>query len=192
MPEQELLSLRAYAQRIGVKPSTVSRAVSKGSLPVVTTKDGRKLIDPVAASAARRNNPNRQLGHGGKPDRAIRQQVIWRARRETGFTPEQAAILSVMRSRWPALMRNLMRRLGSAELAQARAVAALSELVEYMAVALHHDFNAAGIQEYGDALEPPTHLDWSPEIEEQMDTALDVLDDDDYDPLLDAGHAARP
>ena len=52
MPMQHLMSFRAYADRIGLNVSSVSRAVAKGHIPTVEV-DGERRIDPVAADSAR-------------------------------------------------------------------------------------------------------------------------------------------
>ena len=66
-----LMSFRAYANHIGVHPSSVSRAVARGRLPTVL-RDGVHLIDPVAADAvrrARKEDParRRRSARSGRP-----------------------------------------------------------------------------------------------------------------------------
>ena len=51
-PNRRLLSMRAYAQRIGVNVSTISRQVADGVIPI-RYEQGRKGIDPDEADAAR-------------------------------------------------------------------------------------------------------------------------------------------
>ena len=51
-PKRRLLSMRAYARRIGVNVSTISRQVEDGVIPVHYDQ-GRKDIDPDEADEAR-------------------------------------------------------------------------------------------------------------------------------------------
>ncbi len=51
-PNRRLLSMRAYARRIGVNVSTISRQVADGVIPI-RHEQGRKGIDPDEADAAR-------------------------------------------------------------------------------------------------------------------------------------------
>ncbi|MER9529579.1 hypothetical protein NKI89_07170 [Mesorhizobium sp. M0309] len=156
-----LLTMSAYAATIGVNPSTVSRAVERGSLPVVVLSDGRRMIDRQAADAARRQNSNIKNGHGGRPDRAERRRSTWRAKSATGFDPAILAALHVMRGRWPTLIRKAMAVLGAAEIDQARAVLSLSEMVAYLAALVHEERNRAGVWDWRKVVEDEPKMSWT-------------------------------
>ncbi|RUU86108.1 hypothetical protein EOB59_29955 [Mesorhizobium sp. M7A.F.Ca.MR.176.00.0.0] len=156
-----LMSLAEYARTIGVNASTISRAVSKGSLPVVLLSDGRRMIDREAADTARRLNGNISTGHGGKPDRTQRRLSAWKARREDGFDPAVKALLCVMRSDWPELARKAMQICGADELNQARAVVVLRAMTEIAGGSLHTMNNAARVWDFRTTLTPIPELSWS-------------------------------
>ncbi|MFD1983532.1 hypothetical protein ACFSOZ_12715 [Mesorhizobium newzealandense] len=202
------MSFSQYADAIGVNPSTVSRAVAKGAIPVVKLADGKRLIDRAAADSARRRNGNISSGHGGRADRTVRRHATWKARTETGFEPSVLAILNVMRSLWPPLMKQAMSVLGAAEIDQARAVLALAEMSAYLAAMVHQE--SSKCWDYRKVLEPsalPTFEDeearafylkwcdtegagaaWIDEIEgDGLPGGMEVAD-----LMCDAGHAARP
>lgn len=148
-----LMTFAQYAEAIGVNPSTISRAVQRGSVPCVELADGRKMIDRAAADTARRRNSNITSGHGGKPDRAERRLSTWKAQRSTGFDPAVRACLNVMQTEWPDLMRRSMALLGADEMNQARAVLVLEELVGCIACTTHSPHNQSRVHDYRDAIE---------------------------------------
>lgn len=157
---ENLVTIAAYARHVGVNASVISRAIGRGKLPHVVV-DGRKMIDRAEADSARRRNGNISRGHGGRPDRCIRQQSRWKARSTTGFDPAVAACLDTMRMHWPTLLAEAMELLGSNEIDQARAVLALNELVEWLSCTTHQDINRAGNGDYRDPLEPIVNPDWT-------------------------------
>ena len=168
--QQQFVSQAEYARRIGVNPSTISRQVKSGRIPTVADEGGTPMIDVAAANSARRRNPNISGGHGGRPDRAIRRAVAFRARHSTGYDPAQRAMLCVMRSAWPDLVRKAMHVLGADEMNAARAVLAVQELVDCMAVVLHSDLNASRLWDYREALVPLPELNWvDPEVQAWFD-----------------------
>ncbi|MEI8715870.1 hypothetical protein [Mesorhizobium sp. ISC11] len=161
-----LMTFAAYADAIGVHASTVSRGVQKGTIPVVELADGRRLIDRTAADSARRRNSNIVTGHGGRPDRTLRKASEWKARQSNGYDPAVMACLCVMRTAWPDLVRKAMALLGADELNQARAVITVRDLVDTLAVAVHHDFNAGRVFDFREPLTPIPELTWaSPEVQ---------------------------
>ncbi|MDG4902778.1 MULTISPECIES: hypothetical protein [unclassified Mesorhizobium] len=138
-----LMTFAEYAAAIGVNASTVSRAVTKGSIPVVELADGRRMIDREAADKARRENTNIRFGHGGRADRAIRRETLWKRKNETGYNPQVRAILNFMLRAWPTAMQHGMAVLGAEEVDQARALLTLRELIGFLAVSHHDDAREA-------------------------------------------------
>ena len=121
------------------------------------------------AQSARRRNGNIARGHGGKPDRALRRKSEWKARETDGFDPAARACLNVMRSGWPHLIRKAMAVLGADDMNAARAVLALRELVEWLAVSVHNDFNRGGVRDFRDALAPIPAMQWPPDVQAWFD-----------------------
>ncbi|MER8465992.1 hypothetical protein [Mesorhizobium sp. M1396] len=161
-----LLTMSAFAATIGVNPSTISRAVERGSLPVVVLADGRRMIDRQAADAARRQNSNIKNGHGGRPDRAERRRSSWRAKSTDGYDPAVKACLAVMTAEWPSLIREAMEVLGASELDQARAVIAVEDLTATLACAVHQDINRSRIHDFRLPLPDRPVLAWSADVKE--------------------------
>jgi hypothetical protein len=157
--QADLMTIAAYARHCGVSASAISRQVASGKIPAVQS-GGRKMIDPRAADSARRTNPNRLTGHGGRPDRSLRRAAAWEARRNSGYVPAQAALLSVMRAAWPELMRKAMAVLDADELNQARAVLALREMVECLACVVHDDIGS-GVPDFRKPLAEIPKMRWS-------------------------------
>lgn len=69
MPDKsDLLSISAYAARVDVNKSTISRQVAAGKIPIAGhDKHGRPLIDPRQADAARANNLNPLMARNVPP-----------------------------------------------------------------------------------------------------------------------------
>lgn len=203
------LMTREYADAIGVNPSSVSRAVAKGTIPAITLANGKRMIDRAAADSARRRNGNIARGHGGRADRAVRRQTTWRARSATGYDPAILAALNVMRGRWPLLIRRAMEILGASEVDQARAVLSLQEMVGYLAAMVHDEHNRARVWDWRKAVDPEPEMIWTdPEAQEFFTRWGEQPDgvgprwssDEDgiaggnefCDELYDAGIAAKP
>lgn len=159
-----LMSIAEYAACVGLNPSTISRAVTKGSIPVVELADGRRMIDREAADKARRENSNIARGHGGRADRAVRREGLWQRKNQTGYAPESRVVLNFMNTAWLALMQRGMTVLGAAEIDQVRALLVLSELTQFLAVALHDDTRS----DYRQFLEPENWPSFTDEEAQQF------------------------
>ncbi|RUW62127.1 hypothetical protein [Mesorhizobium sp. M7A.F.Ca.US.008.03.1.1] len=203
-----LMTFAEYAQAIGVNASTVSRGVKNGTIPVVELADGQRKIDRSAADSARRLNGNIARGHGGRADRAVRRQAEWKAKSETGYEPSVLAMLNAMRTLWPPLMKQSMGVLGAAEIDQARAVLALSQMTAYIAAMVHQE--SSRVRDYRQVLQPETlptfenekaqafYLKWC-DHEGDCPAWTDEAEADGLpggmevaELMCDAGHAARP
>ncbi|TPJ34260.1 hypothetical protein [Mesorhizobium sp. B2-6-5] len=192
------MTLSEYARAIGVNASTVSRGVARGSIPVVVLADGRRMIDQAAANSARWKNSNISRGHGGRIDRSIRKQSMWKVKAETGYEPSTLAIINVLRTWWPEIMQKNMAVLGAAEIDQARACVALSNMTGYLATMvfeetrkvrdwrtvlqeeIHPTFTAKDIQAY--------YAQNVSDVENWLDT---TAGQEMADLMLDAGMAAQ-
>lgn len=120
----------------------------------------------------------------------------------SGFSPDAFAILSTMQTRWPDLLRRAVLLFGGDELAAARAVAALHELVGYLALGLW-DADTATFGCFSHVLPPGTALHgWTSSAAADLvrHFAIDgepawfeaPVGDRLADEMIEAGHAAYP
>jgi hypothetical protein len=191
----ELLSMRAYADRVGVNVSTISRQIARGRIPVIQ-REGERFIDPVAADKARARNSNRLVGHGGKPDRAYRTAARLKVRNGEGFTPEAVTLLNVLRAEVPGILNSFMTAFGMEPADRHKALAGYAETVEYLSYGLYDGMGEAA--EYLVPVARP-HIgsaDQRADIDAEIATALDELEggvgpDATGNPICDALAAGR-
>lgn len=177
----DLLTFRQYADHAAINVSSVSRAVERGYIPTVKV-DGKRLIDPVAADAARKLR-ERSHGPGGTPERRERQQAKWRARVGHGFDHGQHLLLGALTEHGPRLMADGMRMAGATDEDDiARAAAAMHEIVELAAALLFEDFNQAGVISYREILPLTFTPRLSPEAADLYERLAYPEQDESLDP----------
>ena len=156
------MNFSAYAERIGVHVSSVSRAVADGRYPVLHV-NGRKMIDVAAADQAREREKSRPRPGGSAETRAARASA-WRAKVGSGFDLGQHRLLAQLTMHGPRLLALGMRASGAKDESEiARAAAVLAHLVEYAACTLHNEMNAERVSDYRTALPQPIPPDLSAE-----------------------------
>jgi hypothetical protein len=179
----QLLSFRQYAAKAGLNPSSVSRAVAKGRIPIVEI-DGTRFINPVAADAAL---AERRSAAGGSPETRAAHLARWRAKAGCGFDLGQLRLLGVLTAHGPRLLVDGMRAAGAHdEIEIARAAATMHQLVEYLACSAHDSFNRQGVSDYRHVLPEPIKPDFTTDAAREAYARLTRPDDfDDIEPDAD-------